>query len=79
LNRDERTSLARFDNQPTKLISSLFEFYLEYKSKMMSETQQVKVSTPGPDSLRNMWSLPVPLDRAVRMETEASSVDQEAK
>lgn len=78
LKRDERTSLVRFggagSQEPT---SSLFEFYVEDKAKLVGG-EDVKLSKTGSNTLRMMLELPVPLDKAVRKD-DSEGKESEAK
>lgn len=65
LKRDEHTSLGRFAAQSSQFpTSSLFEFHVEDKAKLVGGND-VKISKIGPNTLRTMLDLPVPLDKAV--------------
>lgn len=75
LQREERTSLARFDAAHAQMpTSSLFEFHVEDKMTLL-DSNEVKISRPSPNTLRKMLDLPVPLSKAIRVVRE----EQEAK
>ncbi len=70
LSRSERTNLSRLTSVPSApSTSSLFEYHVDTKFKAL-DSNHVKLSKRGPQTLNMMWELPIPLECAVKVEAK---------
>lgn len=92
LAKEEKNSIRRIvDEVPSPLTSALFEYHLEMKYKAI-ESNEVKFTPTGPQTLFNTLELSIPLDKAMvkiptseesprpdskRPRTEASSINNQ--
>lgn len=72
LTRAERTSLHRIAPMATPT-PGMFEFHLQTKYKCM-DSNEVKLTTKGPQTLQNMLELPIPLHRGEEVQQQQVQV-----